>query len=488
MSEYIPIPAPHLAIELGGHPVCVELENDSTVLIGSGGHCRIQLEGDGIRSLHCIVAIKEDGRVEIRDWNTGCTFVNGTAIGENVVLNDGDQIGIANHEIKVVFPGPVSLAAATDIADGAANDDRQTEVAEDSEAEASAPSQTQDPVQEAPVETPEPNSEPDADSLYDSVEETAPSIPEKFVYDAGSSAEPQYDSAETGFSSGFNQQEEIQRLQMENEQLRFELGQGSSKDENSEDVLDHNGAARMVSRMGELLEELKQSDERTKELEDLLQTADQATRDEREERILLEGVISEYESRVEERQSRADSELHAMKQKLEQEWQQRGEELEKDSSAPVEMLVTMKGQIELLLEKLTVSQGEVVSLQEQLQQKETRLEEVQAELEQSQAVSSESDDPERKTLAELQVELARERAEIARERAEVEGLKMEHENQMETRETTEADNRIQAMRDHLREIHDKEKVEKANQLDDPEQNSGSIASRISSLLQQVTND
>ena len=181
--------------------------------------------------------------------------------------------------------------------------------------------------------------------------------------------------------------------------------------------------------------------------------------------MLLAGVVAEFESRAEERQSKADAELVEMKQKLEDDWEQRSEE-QSNTGAPVEMLVTMKNQIELLLGRLTQSQDEVASLKVQLEQQETQLEEQKTQLEENQAevVDSGSDDEEeaeRKTLAQMQLEIARERAEIARERAEVEELKAQQESKSEPREVSEADSRIMAMRDHLREIHDKEAIEKA---------------------------
>lgn len=504
MSESNPILVPHLAIKSRGESVRIHLEDDSTVLIGSGEHCKIQLQGDGIRSLHCIVAVKEGGRVEIRDWNTGCTFVNSVAIGETVALNDGDRIKIASHEILVVFPDPTVVAAAASFADDEQTEEEAAEPQVQVQTTIGATEEVA-PVQEesVPVEQSNPVAEVD---LYDDVEEEvsgedAPAIPETFVYDAGTDfkddvAVAQYDNdasevEASGFSSGFTQQEELQRLQMENEQLRFELNQAAPSEDNSGEFLDRTGANRMVARMGDLLEELKQSDERTKELEELLESADQATRDEREERMLLAGVVAEFESRAEERQSKADAELVEMKQKLEDDWEQRSEE-QSNTGAPVEMLVTMKNQIELLLGRLTQSQDEVASLKVQLEQQETQLEEQKTQLEENQAevVDSGSDDEEeaeRKTLAQMQLEIARERAEIARERAEVEELKAQQESKSEPREVSEADSRIMAMRDHLREIHDKEAIEKANQPE-PEENTGSITSRLTSLLQQVTSE
>ena len=95
-------PIPCLAVKMHGETVWFDLETSSSVLIGSGGHCKIQLEGDGVRSLHCIVALR-DGVVEVRDWNTGSTVVNGVAITDPVELQHGDCVRIFGHEIEVVL-------------------------------------------------------------------------------------------------------------------------------------------------------------------------------------------------------------------------------------------------------------------------------------------------------------------------------------------------------------------------------------------------
>jgi len=102
-------PVPCLATVIRGETVWFDIESNGSVLIGSGGHCKIQLEGDGVRSLHCIVAMK-DGAVELRDWNTGSTLVNGVAINDPVELKNGDRIRICGHEIEAVLESVAASA------------------------------------------------------------------------------------------------------------------------------------------------------------------------------------------------------------------------------------------------------------------------------------------------------------------------------------------------------------------------------------------
>ena len=92
----------HLALKTSGELQRVPLE-EGTLLIGASSHCKVQLTGEGIRSLHCVV-VKKDDRIDLRDWNTGCTSVNGELITCSMPLENGDQIKIAEHEITVVLP------------------------------------------------------------------------------------------------------------------------------------------------------------------------------------------------------------------------------------------------------------------------------------------------------------------------------------------------------------------------------------------------
>ena len=90
----------YLALKTSGELQRVPLE-EGTLLIGASSHCKLQLTGEGIRSLHCVV-VKKDDRIDLRDWNTGCTSVNGVLITCSTPLKNGDHIKIAEHEITVV--------------------------------------------------------------------------------------------------------------------------------------------------------------------------------------------------------------------------------------------------------------------------------------------------------------------------------------------------------------------------------------------------
>jgi len=76
-------------------------------------------------------------------------------------------------------------------------------------------------------------------------------------------------------------------------------------------------------------------------------------------------------------------------------------------------------------------------------------------------------------IAQERAEFARLRAEMARAQDETGQLGDKHENLQKT------DLRLKALRDHLREIHDEEKEERANK------SSNSLTSRISRLWQRL---
>ncbi len=599
MSQDTPAQFPHLLVKSQGEPIRVELEVDSTVLIGSGGHCKIQLVGEGVRSLHCIVSMKEERHFEVRDWNTGCTFVNGSAISDPVVLKDGDRIRVANQEIIAALPEVVSEVASTDVEakqqqpfpvgpptgqikveivqpaevktegeetlvdervsqetvyneptsaveevghledadpqpsvslaselevqtsvddedtasteeeaqptlnqESVVEETREAELADEARAVVDEPAieepVAEEPVAEEPVVDESPQEERFAEEteaveetveessvdeelkkgpmdLFDSIEDELSeeesqnvlfSKPEnestaaasEYVYDVDADLEEDSSGCgyeQSAYTSSFASDEEFQSLRMENEQLRFELSQEPVVNDNSDEFLDREQTVHMVARLEELLAELTRSDERTRDLEDLLRHADQATQDEREERMLLQSLLAELEERVELRESKADAEVAELKQKLEEArktQQQSNESLQGLMQAktndvqgvPKEIVIELKNQVELLLEQLKTSQKEVASLRAELEE-ENR--------EPSSSEIAKMEDLKQKLMA-LQVELKREKAEFSRERAELQRLKVASETR--------------------------------NQADKSQESTDELGSRITSLMERVS--
>ncbi len=132
---------------------------------------------------------------------------------------------------------------------------------------------------------------------------------------------------------------------------------------------------------------------------------------------------------------------------------------------------------------LQKSRDQIQDLQQQLEQANEENERLR-----QQALNSEGEvkahaelqQMEQKLLA-AQVESSRERAEMARQRAELESLKDELAQKLNSAKNVDnADTRVRAMRQHLRDIHEEEK----NALEEKRQRS--LGGRISSLLNRVS--
>lgn len=478
-------PVPCLAFKSRDETRWFNIEPNGSVLIGSGGHCKIQLEGDGVHSLHCIVAMKGEA-VELRDWNTGCTLVNGVAISDPVELNHGDVIRVCGHTIEAVLTQCVEEQTSGEDSGDAepecaeeAQCVEETQCVEESPVEnQEAPSQANDsdeanetPADPQPAELfqaesdqldPQPEAEgeveteadagveteaevnaevetetPAADSLedlYDEVENGSPS--KEYVYDAfaeiNDADESDSEFAVDGFIANTSSRD-LDRLRVENEQLRQQLLQNETEQSENPaapqgDCLSRDQTLSMISRMQDLVTELKRSGQRNVELEEQIK-------------------------------NNATSEASTS-----------------DSS---ELVSTLQGAVESLKNELQSAREEIESLREQVKTAESN-------------VAPPTMDEAQQKLNELQLEVSRERADISRQRAELEQLKTVLQERIErienAPEVSEGEARVQAMREHLKELHQKEAEEKTLRGDDEVEEDGSIANQLANLIQRVTND
>ena len=669
---------PYLCISSFGQTAWLDLDESTNALIGSGSHCKVQVSGSDVRSLHCIVAMKDD-RLEVRDWNTGCTFVNGQAISEPTELKEGDSLKIGDSEITAVLsesghaeiqslmtamaeaegqpetpvvesvasetaefetpsprvevptlamdssesfgqpetpasefvaaetaetefaaPSPRAEASTLEMAGTEADvlsetpvgeavevetteltspslqaqlqtlvlagreelsiDDQpetpvgeaveietaetaacentvaesefneepapieegepvvETEVQHESEssepeltsevpaaeAESEPEDETQIPVQsEVPVEAqtpvepevqvepeaePEPETEPEVQVEAASETETDPQpagTPAEFIYDINADIEdetdPAFGFASPGFTDQMNNSDELQLLRMENEQLRFELNEQAkrsfSSEENSE-LLSRDQTVRLVSRLEDMLAELKRSDARSLQMEELLRSADQATQDEQEERKQMEKWVSELENRVTQRESESNDEIQSLKSMLEE-----ARRSQQKSNVCLQAVIASKAAGESDPDELVSGlRQQIESLQTQLRSSQEQCTAIREQLENRPESSPENGEQIEKQMVEMQLETARERADVSRQRVELQRLRMELEERLKApREASDADTRISAMREHLKELHDK----KEENADQPVAASNSLGNRIAGLLQRV---
>lgn len=520
------IRVPYLRVEHNGQEECFELDSNSNVLVGTGGHCKVQLEASNeVKSLHCILKLNNEGQLEVRDWNTGCTYVNDNVISEPAILGESDRLRVGKYQISAVLsdvantqqvsepvPEPAVVEEVADIQPLQTESASQEveEVAEPAEPEtelpkndpviAEGPAQIENSIDDEPIvdqSAPEFATSESATPLYDNEKDSRPALVEPaatadldngesgFVYDIDADFEDEANVAPFGFSEpSFGDvdpvdADEVQLLRLEVDQLRFELAQRDAKPK-TDDLLDRQQTERLVSRLEELLDELKKSDSRTRELEELLRDSDQAANDEKEERKHLEKWISELETRVNQREEEVESENQQLKKHLVEArslQQQTNERLQsfiehkssEGDAASSEIVDGLKEQINSLQQQLKSAHDEAEQARKQLEEKVATTPAEDVELLSGQK------------LAEIQLESSRERADLSRQRVELKKLRIELESRLEEpKEVNNADTRIQAMREHLKELHSKEQEEKQKRKD------SGMTGRIANLLNRVT--
>ncbi|MEL7497476.1 MAG: FHA domain-containing protein [Planctomycetota bacterium] len=289
-----------------------------------------------------------------------------------------------------------------------------------------------------------------------------------------------------------DEDDETTMLRMELEQLRFEIAERDSqiaslKDQReveTTELLDDQQTLKLVSRLEELLDELKHSDERVGNLEELLRRSDEATQAEQEERRQLESWVGEIEQRISSRESEYEAEIEGLQVRLKRTQEQiqesetqfkkllqsraSGDQGAQLSDESRELIQACRGQIEDLRAKL-----------EQATEQNTKLQ-AQVTACGDHGESSETVKQLQDKLVALQVEGSRERAEMARKHAELERIRDELEERLNNAKVIgKSDSRIKAMREHLREIHEQEQIQKE------ESRKNSLGGRIANLLSRL---
>ena len=444
---------PYLCLKSGGKVNYFELTSGSNALVGSGSHCKIQLEGEDIRSLHCILAMDDNGQLEVRDWNTGSTFFNGQAISDPTIMNEGDCLRIGAYEINAVLGKGSGKQSIGSLRNQASNEtvvcDEQFPDFWTRTAESSGEDAAVEPEEESLIGE-EPNLDDDAPNLEDDA-----NVEELNAVDA----------------------DEVHRLRMEVEQLRSELAEKNSKSEQNSDLLSREQTTLMVTKLGELLTELKRSEVRSREMEELLRVADKAASDEQEERRHIEKWVLSLEKRVDQREQETKIEVQRLSRLLQQarDTQLKSNECLKSvienrissgEPVPMELANEMKRQIESLLSQLNTAHVESKELRQQLEQRsaETATARVSAN-----------------KLAEMQLEYSRQRAAVSRERAELQRLKADMGMRSSGPDQSPSGAQIPAMQAHLNELQYKEQQENAHEC---ENSCGGLTNRITNLLQR----
>jgi chromosome segregation ATPase len=225
------------------------------------------------------------------------------------------------------------------------------------------------------------------------------------------------------------------------------------------------------SRLEQLLDELDRKDERIRTLEEMVRVAEEASQAEQEERAQIEAWLGEIEQRLGQREGEWQAANEALRLRVDEVAAER-------DRAERALSQGASGQHAGDLSQQTIAglRQQISELQQSLLDKDKE----NAVLEQRLAAAAASPTAETnqedidKQLREERLHLARERAELARARAE-----LEHDRCTVKRVPDEVEQRVQALRDHLREIH-QQKMEQ-----EKEQQKNSLSSRIARLWKRL---
>ena len=285
---------------------------------------------------------------------------------------------------------------------------------------------------------------------------------------------------------------ELELLRSEIESLQFELAerdrqfaesaspQPNQFDEDNAELQEL--VEQFEARMKDMAHELECSEDRIRTLNDLLQAVEEANMAERDERQHMEKWLAEIESRL----GDTDEALKLEIQQLETRCTKKDELL----SRAEEQIRKMMAEAANLADNGQESQQDgqkVLELSSKVEQLMREVEDLESEniglKEQNANAAADSEQVGKlqQKIALLEMEAARERADISRERVELKAAQDELMTlKKESNHRNEADNRIRAMREHLREIHNTEAQRKAQE---PEKTG--ISARISKLLGKV---
>lgn len=228
----------------------------------------------------------------------------------------------------------------------------------------------------------------------------------------------------------------------------------------------------LVTRLEELLDELEHKDKREASLEGQLRAAEEAGRAEQEERRQIEAWLSEIEERVGQREAEWKAASESLHQRLDEVTAERdrAEQTLADVAAgrgtaalPNELPAELRQQIAKLQQKLSDKEQECAALKGRL-----------SGLEAEPGVESQKNELDR-LLREERLQIERERVELSRRRAE-----LEHERRLPTRAPNDVDQRVQVLREHLKEAHEREL-----QQQQKERQEHSLTARISRLWKRL---
>jgi chromosome segregation ATPase len=454
-----------------------DVSADDSLIIGSSQSCSVRLDSSDIASMHCLIKL-ENGRLSVQDWYTSLgTYLNGERIQQQCGFDPGDEIRIGEFVLTAeFFDSGASLDAGATSRGKAPSaphsqpstsssqlfpDDELSSVADWAresgldEANAAFREETQPDEEDGP---PRAASSSELKQLKLRITELELENDElrlqaeAFQESAGEAVDP-FDL------------EMVDLLKSEVQQLQHEVAQRDARIAELADVdrpaaeEDHSESDAMVERLDQLLNELQLSDERAKTLEDLLRAADEATRAETDERRQLAEWVGDIEAKIGEREAEWQAGQDALQKRIDdlhgdrERFNDRLKELgsKEGTSASAKLIEELREEVESLRNKLEETENARVALRKKID-----------DVEFQNTIEARDKFIEQK-IREERLDMANEHAQIARERAEVARLKAQYEVKTSSSTdgaTDDATCRVQAFREHLKEIHKEESQEK----------------------------
>jgi len=475
-----------------------EVTSDDNLIVGSSPNCSLRLESSEIAAMHCLIKLQQ-GKLSVQDWyTTAGTFLNGERLQQPCGFSPGDEIRVGDYRLTAEFVDGRSSQPPTDrpTADQAEHAPPEASASGADSVETTPPMQVsslQPDVEETPggrpslaedgppVETPDfaPGDSPGqsprvaAHGIDDPVEQELRRLRVRITELELENEELQqsvaWESAHADGAADPFDSEMTDLLKSEIEQLQSEIAQRDARiteltefaDAQPSTVEDEDGpvdTAALVDRLEKLLDELQRSDERAATLEDLLRAADEATRAEQEERRQLAAWVGDIEARMAEREAEWRAGQNALQSKIENLTAERerfshrlsemGSRSGGETAAAAELIEDLRSQVADLQEQLDASEQSRKALQEKIDSAEFR-----SSVEAMEKQVEERIREERLHLSQEHSKIARERAEVARLRAELEQNTTVSDNSLD-----DATCRVQAFREHLKDIH-KEQAE-----------------------------
>ncbi|MEZ6115825.1 MAG: FHA domain-containing protein [Pirellulaceae bacterium] len=432
-----------------------QLAVGDSVLIGSSASCGWKLDDASISSMHCFLRVEEDGLV-VEAWQADSpTLVDDNAIEQECRFGFTSTLTVGQFRITFRVESVTEDNMDEDAADGASEwDDR--------------PPQPDNAHRHS----------------FDRTQTAESSFAPRNVH-SDVTHRSHANDGET-FATGTIAEETLDLLRAEIETLQSELAERDARlieiescgsdtlfDLSESDAITDGEAQCLTQRVDELLNELAVSDQRQRELEDLLQLTEEAARAEQEERTQIEVWVGEIEQRIGERQAEWQAEMESLQQRFTQ-VQTEHQEAEQRLAETVSQkaLDSHERTILDLRKRLSKVQDVLANTQKERDGLLTKLEsvEIQSTIErQTQIVEH--------AIREEQVKMAQERAAFSRQKAELVRRIGELEVQLRERpDLTDADMKIRAFRDHLRDIDASRETVKDQR---------SLATRLSDLWKRL---